>query len=48
MQLRSVDRVENISAEVFKKNYYEPLKPLVINRSGKKMAGLYQMELGFF
>ena len=41
MQLRSVDRVENISPEDFKKNYYEPLKPLVIAGSGKKMACVY-------
>jgi len=30
MHLTSIDRVENISAEVFRKQYYEPRKPVVI------------------
>jgi hypothetical protein len=36
MQLTSVDRVENISTEDFRKNYYLPLKPLVISGMAKK------------
>lgn len=36
MQLRSVDRVDEISPEDFKENYYGPLKPLVIKRLAKE------------
>jgi len=36
MQLRPVDRVESISAEDFKKGYFNPLKPLVITGLAKK------------
>ncbi len=36
MRLGSVDRVDNISAQDFKKNYYDPLKPLVITGMAKK------------
>jgi hypothetical protein len=36
MQLRPVDRVDEISPEDFKENYYGPLKPLVIKRLAKE------------
>jgi hypothetical protein len=35
MHLTSIDRVESISAEVFRKQYYEPRKPLVITDLSK-------------
>jgi hypothetical protein len=36
MQLKSVDKVEEISAEDFKKNYYLPKKPLIITGLAKR------------
>ena len=40
MQLQAVDRVEKISPEDFKNNYYLPKKPLVITGLAKAMAGI--------
>ncbi len=40
MQLQPVDRVEKISPEDFKNNYYLPKKPLVITELAKAMARL--------
>jgi Cupin-like domain len=48
MQLRSADRVENISAEDFKKNYYEPLKPLVITGLAKRWPAYSKWNWDFF
>jgi hypothetical protein len=31
MQLQAIDRVESISTEDFKRNYYNPMKPLIIS-----------------
>ena len=36
MLLVPVDRVEDISPEDFKKNYYEPLRPVLISGLAKK------------
>lgn len=35
MQVQSIDRVEHISKEEFRKNYYEPRKPLIITGLSK-------------
>ena len=36
MQLAAIDKVENISPENFRKNYYEPMKPVIITGIAKK------------
>ncbi len=36
MQLQTVDKVEEISPEDFKKNYYNPKKPLIITGMAKQ------------
>jgi hypothetical protein len=48
MQLRMVDRVEDISQENFKKNYYHPLKPLVISGLAKKWPAYSKWNWDFF
>ncbi|HET7002687.1 MAG TPA: cupin-like domain-containing protein, partial [Puia sp.] len=48
MQLRSVDRVESISPEVFRNNYYVPLKPLVIAGLAKKWPAYSKWNWDFF
>ncbi len=48
MQLRSVDRVENISPEDFKNNYYKPLIPLVITGMAKKWPAYSKWNWDFF
>ena len=48
MQLRSVDRVESISPEVFRRNYYRPLKPLVIAGLAKKWPAYNKWNWDFF
>lgn len=48
MQIRLVDRVEDISPEDFKKNYYEPLKPLVISSLAKKWPAYSKWNWDFF
>jgi hypothetical protein len=48
MQLRSADRVENISPEDFKKNYYEPLKPIVITGLAKRWPAYSKWNWDFF
>jgi len=48
MQLRLVDRVEDISQEDFKKNYYHPLKPLVISGLAKKWPAYSKWNWDFF
>jgi hypothetical protein len=45
---KPVDVVDDISAEDFRKNYYYPMRPLVIKESCKKLASLPEMELGLF
>jgi Cupin-like domain len=48
MQLRSVDRVDDISPEDFKRNYYDPLKPIVINGIAKKWPAYSKWNWDFF
>jgi len=47
MKLRSVDRVENISPDLFRKDYYEPLKPLVITGLAKKWPAFTKWNWDF-
>ena len=48
MELRSVDRVEDISPEDFKKNYYLPLRPLVITSLAKNWPAYSKWNWDFF
>jgi hypothetical protein len=48
MQLGSVDRVESISPELFRKQYYDPLKPLVISGLAKKWPAYSKWNWDFF
>jgi hypothetical protein len=48
MQLRLVERVEDISPEDFKKNYYDPLTPLVISGLAKKWPAYSKWNWDFF
>lgn len=48
MQLRSVDRADDISSEDFKKNYYDPLRPIVINGLAKKWPAYSKWNWDFF
>src|SRR5579872_6069329 len=48
MQLRPVDRVESISPEVFRNNYYRPLKPLIITGLAKKWPAYDKWNWDFF
>lgn len=48
MQLNSVDKVENISPEDFKNNYYLPKKPLVITGLAKKWPAYNKWTWEYF
>ncbi|CAN5118099.1 hypothetical protein BH20BAC1_BH20BAC1_13440 [soil metagenome] len=48
MQLRSVDKVESIDPEAFKKNYYEPKIPLVITGLSKDWAAYQKWDWDYF
>jgi ribosomal protein L16 Arg81 hydroxylase len=48
MQLRAVDKVENISPEDFKKNYYEPMKPVVITGLVKEWPAYTKWNWDYF
>jgi Cupin-like domain len=48
MQLRQVERVEDISPEDFKKNYYDLLTPLVISGLAKKWPAYSKWNWDFF
>ncbi len=48
MQLHPVDRVENISSEDFKKNYYQPQKPLVITELAKAWPAYKKWSWDYF
>ena len=48
MQLRPVDRVDEISTEDFRKNYYGPLKPLVITGLAKKWPAYTKWNWDYF
>lgn len=48
MQLQNVDKVENISPEAFKKNYYDAKKPLVITGLAKEWPGFDKWGWDYF
>jgi hypothetical protein len=48
MQLQPVDRVENISAGDFRKNYYLPMKPLVITGLAKEWPAYHKWNWDYF
>ncbi|MEO8860642.1 MAG: cupin-like domain-containing protein, partial [Ginsengibacter sp.] len=48
MQLQKVDKVESISPEDFKKNYYLPKKPLVITGLAKKWPAYNKWTWDYF
>ncbi len=48
MQIRLVERVEDISQEDFKRNYYDPLKPLIISGLAKKWPAYSKWNWDFF
>lgn len=48
MQLRTVDRVENISAEHFREQYYIPMRPLVITGLSKQWPAYNKWNWDYF
>jgi len=48
MQLQAVDTVDSISPEDFKKNYYEPMKPLVIKNLSKDWPAYKKWTWDYF
>lgn len=48
MQLESVDIVDNISPEDFRRNYYKPMKPLVIKDLAKKWPAYNKWTWDYF
>ena len=48
MQLKAVDTVDTISPEDFKKNYYEPMKPLVIKNLSKDWPAYKKWTWDYF
>lgn len=48
MHLQPVDKVENISPDDFKKNYYNTMKPLVITGMAKKWPGYNKWNWDYF
>jgi hypothetical protein len=48
MELLPVDRVEEISGEDFRKNYYTPLRPLVISGMAKKWPAYSRWNWEYF
>ncbi len=48
MQLQTIDKVESISAEEFRKNYYAPMKPLVITGLAKQWPAFTKWDWDYF
>ena len=48
MKLKPVDKVEDISPEDFKKNYYDKMKPLVITGLAKKWPAYKKWNWDYF
>ena len=48
MKLQSIDKVEEISAEDFKKNYYKPMKPLIITGLAKNWPAYKKWNWDYF
>ena len=48
MQLHEVDRVDSISPEDFRDQYYTPMKPLVISGLSKQWPAMHKWNWDFF
>jgi hypothetical protein len=48
MELKAIDKVENISAEDFKKNYYNTMKPLIITGLAKQWPAYHKWNWDYF
>jgi len=48
MELQKIDVVESISQEEFKKNYYEPLRPLIIKNLAKQWPAYTKWNWDYF
>jgi hypothetical protein len=48
MQLQAIDRVASISPEDFRKNYYEPKKPLIITNLAKSWPAYQKWNWDYF
>lgn len=48
MQVQSIDRVENITPEEFRKHYYEPRKPLIITGLSKQWPAFEKWTWDYF
>ena len=48
MELKVIDKVEDISPEDFKKNYYEKMKPLIITGLAKKWPAYHKWNWDYF
>lgn len=48
MELRPVDKVDSISPEEFRTNYYEPMKPLIITGLAKQWPAYEKWNWDFF
>jgi hypothetical protein len=48
MQMQSIDRVENITAEEFRTRYYEPRKPLIITGLSKSWPAYQKWTWDYF
>jgi hypothetical protein len=48
MQLQAIEKVESISAEDFKKNYYTPMKPLVMTGIARQWPAFTKWDWDYF
>ena len=48
MELKAIDRVENISREDFKKNYYDTMTPLIITGLAKQWPAYHKWNWDYF
>ncbi len=48
MQLQSIDRVDHITPEEFRKHYYEPRKPLIITGLSKQWPAFQKWTWEYF
>ena len=48
MQLKAIDRVENISPEDFKNNYYNKMKPVIITGLSKQWPAYTKWNWDYF
>ena len=48
MELKAIDKVEDISLEDFKKNYYDKMKPLIITGLAKQWPAYTKWNWDYF